>query len=190
MCSKKCGDNDTSVATFVAILVFMLDTADIGEQILRHQIYTDLFGVRRRAVVPKLLQCAEHFKNFIGQRSTKKQFVYCISRGPRSRLLESLAQSVEHQSWEYFRLRILHQVQCKYRRPSFWYSRAKKPQITRDNGCFQPILNSFRLKQMFSYSQLKIFSGTRIARETCMLKKQIQGARTLAHVKAVLINVD
>ena len=29
MCSKKCGDNAASVATFVATLVFTLDTADL-----------------------------------------------------------------------------------------------------------------------------------------------------------------
>ena len=29
ICSKKCGDNATSVATFVATLVFTLDIADL-----------------------------------------------------------------------------------------------------------------------------------------------------------------
>ena len=31
MCSKKCGDNDDPVATFVATLVFTLDTADLDQ---------------------------------------------------------------------------------------------------------------------------------------------------------------
>ena len=31
MCSKKCGDNDAPVATFVATLVFTLDTAGLDQ---------------------------------------------------------------------------------------------------------------------------------------------------------------